>query len=389
MSNKTQNSQLLTIAKEILQERHDIEEITLGSGDAAKYSSLNLFGNLTKFAPRIERAIDKKYGKGSVDPWSVNYIRDRNDADDIFNNVVDSDILKDMLTYSVDMQGSYYLLVIKHGGRNKHFLIDISQPLAKLVIGRIDTEPSTGAYSMKTLFGIDSQVVHWSNVASEYKGQGFGAFLYDKLLYLYGTLESDTILYQGSYAMWTKHLPKVSKFFGATIGSRWSGGTQSGANNIVIPITADEANDKKFVSNSLGSFVAFEASVPTEVKKIAAFTKGLSLRNQQYAVIHIDTNIDKTTGYGGFREPADDTGSTWLQQQQSAYVPFTDIVQNGYSYADLCDLISDAHGVRHVGGDRRIDSNKTKKMIILFKNATALVQPKGDIGDGEIDYALL
>jgi hypothetical protein len=69
---------------------------------------------------------------------------------------------------------------------------------------------------MKRIYGVEGQIVHWSNIAREYKGAGFGAFLYDTLLYKYGVLESDSILYQGSRAMWSKHIPKVASFFGGT-----------------------------------------------------------------------------------------------------------------------------------------------------------------------------
>ena len=370
-------TKLTSIAKQVLHERQDLEEIFLQGGDAQKSNSAVLLTSLLSRASSVVKAFEKKYGANLFNVWSPNFILDRTDGQTILNSRVDEKILNALLKYSVDQQGSYHVLRVK-SDRTRHYLIDTSQPLVKLVIGRIDTEPSSGPYSMKTMFGIDGQVVHWSIVAEEYKGQGFGAFLYDKLLYLYGTLESDTVLYSGSYAMWTKHVPKKAKFFGATVQVKWGGGTQRGSNNIVIPITADEAADKKFADKVLGSFVAFEASVPAEVKKVASFVKGLSLRDGDYAIVDIRSAIDKKGQWGATFGTDDE-----------ADMSFMDLIQQGYSYADLCSMLDSSYGMNRVGTDKKIDPARTKKIIILFTNATAMVEPKGDIDDGEIEYKLL
>jgi len=341
-----------------------INEIILMSGDAGIASdSAALMDDFSAETRGFEKLVKRIYGNDSTSTFWNKEAYWLNRAD-VKGKPLDARLTDYIKANAFDSQGNYYIIRTKVDDRFWHNLFDLSRPAEVAYIGRIETNPSVGEYSMKRIYGVDGQVVHWSNIAKEYKGAGFGAFLYDTLLYKYGVLESDTILYKGSLTMWSRHLPKVSTFFGGTIGDY--GGTQSRSQVVVIPLTGEDVQDKKFISDVLGSFVAFHDNVPAGIKQIARLTKGLSFRTGTLGVVHIDLKINaappKHYDWRGVELTPDDASS----------------------FLDLFDTVSYEELLTAIGED--VHSNiiahdslaRAQKIIMLFLDATVVVEPKGD-----------
>lgn len=345
-----------------------IDEISLMSGDAGNASdSKSLFDDFISETPNFKKLMLRLYGKDSLDAFwnkSAYWL----EQPGVKGKPLDGRLQAYIKENAFDSQGSYYIVRTKVDDRFWHNLFDLSRPAETVYVGRIETTPSVGKYSMQRIYGVDGQVVHWSNVAKEYKGAGFGAFLYDTLLYKYGVLESDTILYKGSLAMWSKHLPKVATFFGGTVAAGFADGTQSESQTVVIPLTGEDVTDREFINSTLGSFVAFYGNVPIGVKQIARLTKGLSVRTGTLGVVEVDAKIDAIA----FDKHDEESGMPTTREEQLSFLDAFDIV----SYEELLYMID--NGDWHIS---RIDDygiGKAQKLLILFTDATVVVEPKGD-----------
>jgi len=342
-----------------------VKEISLMSGDAGNDSTSaelmdDFVGENSKFGAIVKRL----YGKDSAEKfWSgEQYWLAK---PEVKNNPLDGRLRGFIKDNAFDSQGSYYIIRNKVGERFWHNLFDLSRPAETVYVGRIETTPSTGEYSMKRIYGVEGQVVHWSNIAKEYKGAGFGAFLYDTLLYKYGVLESDTILYQGSQAMWSKHIPKVASFFGGTIGF-YGGSTQSEAQTVVIPLNGEDVNDKNFIGGTLGSFVAFSGNIPAGIKQIAKLTAGLSARTGTLGIVSVSHKLDA---------PIDEYTNAGIEIDQTERSTFLDILDT-VSFDELIDIFKDRN--MSIDAYEKTDLKKAKKMLMLFENATVFAEPKGD-----------
>jgi len=342
-----------------------VREISLMSGDAGNDpKSSELMNDFVEENSKFRSLVKGLYGKDSTSMfWNRSeYWLDR---PEVKNNPLDGRLIGFIKDNAFDSQGSYYIVRNKVDDRIWHNLFDISQPAELVYAGRIETSPSTGPYSMKRIYGIEGQVVHWSILAKEYKGAGFGAFLYDTLLYKYGVLESDSILYQGSRAMWSKHVPKVASFFGGTIGY-YRGGSQSEAQTVVIPLNGEDVNDKNFIGDVLGSFVAFHGNVPEGIKQIAKLTAGLSARTGTLGIVIANHKLD---------DPIDEYTDAGIEIDQTERSTFLDILDT-VSFDELIDMFKDAN--MSIDTYEKTNLAKAKKMLMLFENATVFVEPKGD-----------
>jgi hypothetical protein len=383
-------SDLVRIIKEEV--ASTVKEISLMTGDADKEYSLQLFNNFARHNDdsKITKALIKLYGEKAIMSWddSVRWYKDPTVAD----SPLDGRIRAAIKSEAIDSQGSLYITAHKDYDRTKHVLWKLDEPVKTVYVGEIKTEDSRGKYSMKNAYGIDSKVVHWSNLAQEYKGAGFGKFLYDTLLYYYGTLESDSTLYQGSQKMWMFHMPKMSKLFCYTVkhpGSWGGGGSQSLKQLIVLPATEKDVADRGFVSNVIGSFVAFHDTIPAEVIKIARFAKGLNFREGTLNVVYIDYGIDEKINE---LDPYDRNQDTWVAGKGIVNKGDTDReVKSVESFLDFMEDMSFPELIYFLDNMEEDDIHtyslikKSKKLILAFKDATVLVEPKGD----KIKYELL
>ena len=119
-------------------------------------------------------------------------------------------------------------------------------------------------YSPKKQLGLSKiQQVHISELGKEYRGQGYGSLLYDTVASQVDAIYSDSTLFEGSLGMWTKHIRKISKFFGAIL--------QVG---VIVPVSGEI--DKTAI-NAADGFVAIFKKVPPKLKEMEKFLAGIPL----------------------------------------------------------------------------------------------------------------
>lgn len=375
-----------------IKEQDELDEISLMSGDADKEYSMQLFNRFVRVQSnsKISKALKKLYGEKSVSSWDDS-VRWSNDPT-VANNPLDGRIRAAIKSEAIDSQGSLYITAIADMSSTRHILWKLDEPVKTAYVGEIKTTPSLGKYSMKNAYGIDAKVVHWSNLAQEYKGAGFGKFLYDTLLYYYGTLESDSTLYQGSQKMWMYHMPRVAKLFCYTVKhpDSWSdGGSQSRNQLIVLPADERDVADRGFVSNVIGSFVAFHSEIPPAVAKLTRFAKGLNFREGTLNAVYLDFGIDEKIDE---LDPFDTDQATWVAGKGVVKKGDTDQeVKSTESFLDFMedmsfpDLIYALDKMKNDNIHTYNTIKKAKKLILAFKDATVLVQPAGD----KVKYELL
>ena len=130
-------------------------------------------------------------------------------------------------------------------------------------------------YSPKNQLGLSNiQQVHISEIGKEYRGQGYGSFLYDTVASQVDAIYSDSTLFKGSLGMWTKHMRKRAKFFGAILDE----------DGVIVPVSG-EINKK--TTDVVDGFVAIFKKVPPKLKEMETFLSGIQLDN-----IYISDNIE-------------------------------------------------------------------------------------------------
>jgi hypothetical protein len=192
--------------------------------------------------------------------------------------------------------------------------------------------------------------------------------------------------------MWMYHMPRVAKLFCYTVkhpGSWSDGGSQSRNQLIVLPADERDVADRGFVSNVIGSFVAFHDAIPAEVIKIARFAKGLNFREGTLNVVYIDYGIDEKIDE---LDPFDRNQATWVAGKGIVNKGDTDReVKSIESFLDFMEDMSFPELIYVLDNMEEDDIHtyslikKSKKLILAFKDATVLVEPKGD----KIKYELL
>ena len=361
------NIKLTSIVKQIVNESDkELDEISLMSGDADQATSLELLNEFVGIDKELSKLLIRLYSKEQVinwrseekwynDPMVRDYPADARIKGYIKNN-------------SVDSQGQLYVLITpsEYGNRFVHHLINLAEPVKTMYVGKIETEASTGPYSMKTMFGIESHVVHWSNFAQEYKGFGYGKFLYDTLLYRYKVLESDSTLYQGSQRMWMSHMPKVAKFFGGTVYNKrgWGGGgSQAESPTLVIPLTAKDVH----------------SSVPSLVAKVAALSKGLSYREGTLGIAVFDDSINSNI-WDDAEQGSRYNSKGDRQYEEQSFIDWLESEKGDTSFEEL------ARAMYRIGDlDYSIKFDNAKVLFILTEDATIVLTRKGT----SFDYTLL
>jgi hypothetical protein len=359
-----------------------LSEISLMTGDADKEYSMQLFNSFARNRSnsKITKALKKLYGKAAVDSWdeSERWYKDPTVANSPLDGRIQAAIKKE----AIDSQGNLYITALNDYSYTIHTLWKLDEPAKTAYVGEIKTTTSKGKYSMRRAYGVDAKVVHWSNLAQEYKGAGYGKFLYDTLLYYYGTLESDSTLYQGSQKMWMNHMPRVAKLFCYTVKhpDSWGGGSEEGEQLIVLPADERDVADRGFVSNIVGSFVAFHREIPPTVAKLARFAKGLNFRegtlNIAYINYKLNEKIDRLDPFERDTGSYDGEDSDYMVKSGESFLDFMEDI----SFQDLINALDSMDDVYTY-----TTIQKARKLILSFEDATVLVTPAGS----KIKYELL
>lgn len=154
-------------------------------------------------------------------------------------------------------------------------------------VGNMFTEKTNRQfyYSPKKQLGLSNiQQVHLSQIGTEHRGQGYGAMLYDTVAGKLDAIYSDAILYKGAIAMWTNHMRKKSKFFGAILSDE----------EVIVPISGEI--DKKVI-NTADGFVSIFKNVPPKLKEMEQFLSGIPIDNiyVSYQIANTDVSLKRMT----------------------------------------------------------------------------------------------
>jgi hypothetical protein len=363
---------LTDLLKEIVAK--ELEEINLISGDADEQTSLDL---LVEFMYEGPREFSKVLKQDGINTRPQDFYNDPK-----MDEKPGPKIIEYIKQNAVDSQDQLYVLVNKYTNKLVHSLFKIDEPLKTMYVGKIATRDSNGPYSMKRMYDIDGKQVSWSHFAKEYKGLGYGSFLYDTVLYRYGVLESDATLYQGSQKMWMFHMPRVAEFFGGTVKNPggWGGGTGKGKPTLVIPLTVDDVMDGTFVKDSLGSFVAFHDSVPSEIIKIATLTNGLSYREGTLGIMFYDLSINNKIWDDAEKGPRYDYKSDRQFEEQS-FIDWLESEKGDTSFEEIISAMTKISDMSY----RKLRLDAAEVIFVLAKDATIVISRTGD----SYDYTLL
>jgi hypothetical protein len=374
---------LKRIVRDVLKERR-INEISLQKGDASKHTSEDLLNEYIGYDDKFFSLVSKKYGRGTPSKWSSFYWLDQKGVRD---SPLDATLQSYIKKNAIDSQGTLYIMRVEtpqETTKYAHVLFDLDAKADEAIVGLIKTSPRTGKYSMRTLFGIDAQVVHWSEIATEYRGRGFGSFLYDTVIQLYGTLESDTILFSGSLRVWTQHFTKRAKVFAGVIGIDSFSGSQGGRQMLVLPLTEKDITDATFLKDAVGSFAAFFETVPAGLKQLIGLTKGLSYREGTLSVVWFKSK---------FAESGTISINSNNKTPMGPYegTSMSDFIDE-YSYEDLVTLMSgnkvdNLQLVSFMYNSSKYNKfNTAERMILCFEDVNIVVW---EAGDGDIEYEVL
>lgn len=291
---------------------------------------------------------------------------------------------------AVDSQGLLYICVYKRYDLIYHVLFKIDEPWQRCVVGIMHVEKTQGAYSIANVFDIDIPQVHWSNIAEEYRGMKYGAFLYDTLLYMYGGLRSDTILYEGSLNMWVHHMSSTGRLTAAVIASDSSRNSMARGQKVIVPMTAKDLKDATYLER-INSIVVFY-NVPARMQTINKFTNNLSPRDGSLGIIWYDGKIEASGVFTTY-----DTTAGFDQENEDKNLTMADFLDQ-YSYSDLITMTTqgevtlgraahisiDGYGTLETDDVHQL--NKSRKIIMSAKDAIILIEP---YGDDDIKYTIL
>lgn len=194
--------------------------------------------------------------------------------------------------------------------RVAYMLFDFSKPAygGKFCIGLMWNSEfkSNVSYSPKKTFDIPKiERVHYTHLATEYIGQGYGKFLYDSVISYLGAMISDNTLFQESYNMWTTHIRNKAKFFGIMVGTETTetSDTDLEDNRVIIPVPDGSTINKSELRRLHGTngFIAIFGSVPSIIKKMS----GLFAVDQISDIAAVYVNSDFTSKIQDIFDDAD------------------------------------------------------------------------------------
>jgi len=174
-------------------------------------------------------------------------------------------------------QGTYVMYMYRDGSLYNNFLVDEG---ADQIIGIIMSSPRP---SLKEYFGRIPHQVNLSKVVPELRGGGDGKVMYSLFLQAYGSIISDSTLYEGSFAMWDTQIRQLAKYSGVLIES---------AEGLDIPLINknDSVYDLPIINSLLGSFFASNTIAPW----VIGFSKKLSTIDQKQAA-YVSVTTSKYT----------------------------------------------------------------------------------------------
>jgi len=285
----------------------------------------------------------------------------------------------------VDGQPGLHLWSNQLYDRPFYYLLNFNATVIKdLVIATLEGDRrSLGmGYSPSTAFNLPALEVHWSGVADQFRGKGYGKLIYKAVLEKEGTLYSDTILFKGSYGLWTNYLPSISTWYGGLLPISWIKGEDY---SLPIAITTQEAQSKAFAESALSGFIA-SVRPSTQLRKLGYNLKGLSFTKGEYMVIGLAQDadvasfvLDRDEAANG--EPGGDPlNALEAANESDSLIEFLESLERGMDMELTGELYVIDPAKRSTNVQHQLDSHqvaKAKTIVLCFSDATAIVKDLG------------
>jgi hypothetical protein len=328
-----------------------VKELSFGKGHASSNNAEDISSDAMYM-----NQIDYEIGKKRDDDYDELKIPV---SDPVFQKAINKKFT------TIGESGGYRLVTTKADqyGDLRYYLVN---PKAKLTgeyfVGVIKTGLNEGnSYNLKKGFGVEVEVVHWSNIALELRGTGMGKMMYT-MVYNYvksqgRALGSDSMLFEGSAGMWMNYMPSIAKYFGLII------------NDIMVPITREELTKKNkpiFELYSVHGFVAMETPPPM-VRKIAYNVKGLSFITGEYGIARMNNGVNDKLDVT--KRSRDIFGQRSKDPKEES-ARFIDYVNNFDTIKALLNSPID-YSIRDIIGAKKA---KYKTLLFAFEDAILVVK---------------
>jgi len=199
---------------------------------------------------------------------------------DIYIDNFDPAILKKKI---LSEEGPYqFIMPVEYTG-TLYIVNSEGDNLESYVIGTMDVGIISVSSKSGRPFKITGAEIHLAYVTEPWRDKGFGYKMYTMLLNKYGSVFSDSILYEGSLAIWVKKLAplgaKSGNFFGAQVGG------------IIVPMSAGDVDNRDILNDVGLDHLIVSVSPPQVLLDIKQRLAGLSLSNGDYGVFEPSMKI--------------------------------------------------------------------------------------------------
>ena len=222
---------------------------------------------------------------------------------DIYIDNFDPTIIKKKI---LSEEGPYqFIMPVEYTG-TLYIVNSEGDNLESYVIGTMDVGLISVSSKSGRPFKITGAEIHLAYITDLWRDKGFGYKMYTMLLNKYGNVFSDSILYEGSLAIWVKKLAPLGaesgNFFGAQVGG------------IIVPMSAEDVGNRDILNDvGLDHFIV-SVNPPQVLLDIKRKLAGLSLSDGDYGVFEPSMKtkvaqfqdiVDESVSIGEVLEEAD------------------------------------------------------------------------------------
>jgi len=199
---------------------------------------------------------------------------------DVYGANFDSNILKKTV---LSEDGPYQFIVPSNYTGTLYLVNSAGTDLESYVVGTVDVSVINLTGENGKPFKITGAEIHLTYVTEPWRGKGLGYKMYTMLLKAYKNVFSDSILYEGSLAIWAKKLAPLGaesgNFFGAQVGG------------IIVPMSAEDVGNRDIINDVGLDHLIVSVSPPQVLLDIKRKLVGLSLSDGDYGVFEPSTKI--------------------------------------------------------------------------------------------------
>jgi hypothetical protein len=222
---------------------------------------------------------------------------------DIYIDNFDPTIIKKKI---LSEEGPYqFIMPVEYTG-TLYIVNSGGDDLESYVIGTMDVNLISVSSKSGRPFKITGAEIYLAYITDLWRDKGFGYKMYAMLLNKYGNVFSDSILYEGSLAVWVKKLAPLGaepgNFFGAQVGG------------IIVPMSAEDVSNRNILKDVGLDHLIVSVNPPQVLIDIKRKLAGLSLSDGDYGVFEPSMKtkvaqfqdiVDESVSIGDILEEAD------------------------------------------------------------------------------------